>query len=123
MSHGAHDGSQIDAVPVRTPREIRDLVNPETDVVGIDEVHFLDPDVVDLVQWLADRRVRVIVAGQRPPPATSASSTASPPRPKRPSCRSAARRPTRPAAGAATRCPGPGGTRPSSTSRARRRRG
>jgi thymidine kinase len=59
----SHDGSEIDAVPVRTAREIRDLVNPETDVVGIDEVQFLDDDVVELVQWLAGRRVRVIVAG------------------------------------------------------------
>lgn len=59
----SHDGPGIDAIPVRTAREIRDLVNPETDLVGIDEVQFLDDDVVDLVQWLADRRVRVIVAG------------------------------------------------------------
>jgi len=59
----SHDGSEIDAVPVRSAREIRDLVNPETEVVGIDEVQFLDADVVELVQWLADRRVRVIVAG------------------------------------------------------------
>lgn len=59
----SHDGSQIDARPVATSREIRDLVNPETDVVGIDEVQFLDDGVVRLAQWLADRRVRVIVAG------------------------------------------------------------
>lgn len=59
----SHDGSEIEARPVRTSREIRDLVNPETDVVGIDEVQFLDAGVVRLVEWLADRRVRVIVAG------------------------------------------------------------
>lgn len=59
----SHDGSQIDARPVATSREIRDLVNPETDVVGIDEVQFLDDGVVRLAQWLADRRVRVIAAG------------------------------------------------------------
>lgn len=59
----SHDGSEIDAVPVGRSREIRNLVNPETDVVGIDEVQFLDDGIVDVVQWLADRRVRVIVAG------------------------------------------------------------
>ena len=59
----SHDGSEVDAYPVRSAREIRELVNPETDVVGIDEVQFLDAEVVRLVQWLADRRVRVIVAG------------------------------------------------------------
>jgi thymidine kinase len=59
----SHDGSEVDAYPVRSAREIRELVNPETDVVGIDEVQFLDAEVVQLVQWLANRRVRVIVAG------------------------------------------------------------
>lgn len=59
----SHDGSEVDALPVASAKQIRDAVNPETDVVGIDEVQFLGPDVVTLVQWLADRRVRVIVAG------------------------------------------------------------
>lgn len=59
----SHDGSEIDAHPVRGSREIRGMVNPETDVVGIDEVQFLDDGIVDVVRWLADRRVRVIVAG------------------------------------------------------------
>lgn len=59
----SHDGSRIEAVPIRAAREIRDRVNPETDVVGIDEAQFLDHEIVSVVQWLADRRVRVILAG------------------------------------------------------------
>ncbi|MDA1102113.1 MAG: thymidine kinase [Gemmatimonadetes bacterium] len=59
----SHDGSEVDAEPVSSASQIRDLVNPETDVVGIDEVQFLDDRIVSVVQWLADRRVRVIVAG------------------------------------------------------------
>lgn len=59
----SHDGTEVDAEPIRSARVIRDLVRPETDVVGIDEVQFLDQDVVSVVQWLADSRVRVIVAG------------------------------------------------------------
>jgi thymidine kinase len=59
----SHDGSEVAAHPVQSAREIRDLVNPETDVVGIDEVQFLDPEIVGVVEWLANRRVRVIVAG------------------------------------------------------------
>ena len=59
----SHDGSEAAAHPVQSASEIRDLVNPETDVVGIDEVQFLDADIVSVVEWLADRRVRVIVAG------------------------------------------------------------
>ena len=59
----SHDGTRIEAHPIRSAREIRELVNPETDVVGIDEAQFLDEEIVSVVQWLADRRVRVIVAG------------------------------------------------------------
>jgi thymidine kinase len=59
----SHNGSAIEAVPVVSAREIRTRVNPETDVVGIDEVQFLDSEVVSVVRWLARRRVRVIVAG------------------------------------------------------------
>lgn len=59
----SHDGSEIDATAVSRAREIRALVNPETEVVAIDEVQFLDSSIVDVVQWLADRKVRVIVAG------------------------------------------------------------
>lgn len=59
----SHDGSHIEAVPIRAARLIRELVLPETDVVGIDEVQFLDSEIVPVVRWLAERRVRVIVAG------------------------------------------------------------
>lgn len=59
----SHDGSEISAEPIHAGRNLRELVNPETDVVGIDEVQFLDADIVPVVQWLADRHVRVILAG------------------------------------------------------------
>ena len=59
----SHDGSNIQAIPVRSSRELKDLVSPETDVVGIDEVQFLDSEIVSVVRWLAERNVRVIVAG------------------------------------------------------------
>lgn len=59
----SHDGAEMEATPIHTARELRDLVNPETDIVAIDEVQFLDHDIVNVSQWLADRRVRVILAG------------------------------------------------------------
>jgi thymidine kinase len=59
----SHDGAGISATAVSSGRELRDLVHPETEVVGIDEVQFLDHGVVSVCQWLADRRVRVIAAG------------------------------------------------------------
>jgi thymidine kinase len=60
----SHDRTRIfEASPIQNASEIRSLVSPETDVVGIDEAQFLDEEIVSVVQWLADRRVRVIVAG------------------------------------------------------------
>ena len=43
--------------------EIRDRLEPGTTVVGIDEAQFLDPGVVEVVMELAERGLRVLVAG------------------------------------------------------------
>ena len=59
----SHNGTAIDAVPVSTARELREKVEADTEVVGIDEVQFLDDEIVRVVRGLAERDVRVIVAG------------------------------------------------------------
>lgn len=59
----SHDGSGVDAVPVRRSLEVAELVHPDTQVIAIDEVQFLDEGIVDVVTALADRGARVIVAG------------------------------------------------------------
>jgi thymidine kinase len=59
----SHDGSGVDAVPIRSSHELAAKLHPHTQVVGIDEVQFLDDGVVDLLGLLADRGVRVIAAG------------------------------------------------------------
>jgi thymidine kinase len=59
----SHDGRSVDAVPVDTPEQIARLIEPDTQVVAIDEAQFLDPSIVDLVTSLANRGMRVIVAG------------------------------------------------------------
>ena len=38
-------------------------IKPDTDVVAIDEVQFFDRDIVDVCEYLADRGLRVMVAG------------------------------------------------------------
>lgn len=62
-SVSSHDGRTVEAVPIDTPEQIAQLLEPDTQVVGIDEAQFLDASVVDLVTVLANRGVRVIVAG------------------------------------------------------------
>ncbi len=59
----SHDGIRAQAVPVVNAAEIASLILPDTEVVAIDEVQFLDPSVVKLCEVLASEGKRVIVAG------------------------------------------------------------
>ena len=59
----SHDGRSVEAIPVDTPEQIARLIVPETQVVAIDEAQFLEQRVVELVTTLANRGLRVIVAG------------------------------------------------------------
>lgn len=62
----SHNGVKIEAHPIDSVTEIADHLCPGLQVVAIDELHFLDdePDtIVRTVQNLADRGLRVIVAG------------------------------------------------------------
>lgn len=59
----SHDGSALDAEPVANALEIARKLRPDTQVVAIDEAQFLDDGIVNVCNWLADRGIRVIVAG------------------------------------------------------------
>jgi thymidine kinase len=59
----SHDGHQFDAIPVSRSLQIAERVDATSQVVAIDEAQFLDNGVVEVANALADRGVRVIVAG------------------------------------------------------------
>ena len=59
----SHDGRTVEAVPIDTPDQIAQLVLPDTQVVAIDEAQFLSDAIVPLVTALANRGMRVILAG------------------------------------------------------------
>jgi thymidine kinase len=59
----SHDGRTVNAEPVDTTEQIARLLLPDTQVVAIDEAQFLDAGIVDLVTSIANRGLRVIVAG------------------------------------------------------------
>lgn len=62
----SHNGVRIEAHTIESVHEIPDLLNPDVQVVAIDELHFLDngpEEIVNLCQQLADKGHRVIVAG------------------------------------------------------------
>jgi len=58
-----HDGTSFTALAVSDARAIEAAVCPETQLVAVEEVQFLDNAVVALCQRLADRGIEVIVAG------------------------------------------------------------
>ncbi len=58
----SHEGNAIPSTPVDSSASIL-LMGSETDVVGIDEAQFFDSGIVDVCNQLANRGVRVIVAG------------------------------------------------------------
>lgn len=59
----SHSAMTLDAEVVSTAEEILQRVRPDTHVVGIDEAQFFSLALVTVVQQLADRGLRVIVAG------------------------------------------------------------
>ena len=62
-SVASHSGVTRDAVPVGDSMELEASIDPDTTVVAIDEAQFFDLAIVDVCMRLADRGVRVIVAG------------------------------------------------------------
>ncbi len=59
----SHAGADFDALPVARAAEILDHLHPETTVVGVDEAQFFDESIIDICEALAERGIRVIVAG------------------------------------------------------------
>src|SRR2546426_1531282 len=63
FSVSSHDGVTVEAEPVDSAEEISRRLRDSTEVVAIDEAQFLDDGIIDLSNRLADRGVRVILAG------------------------------------------------------------
>lgn len=58
----SHDANSIQSTPVESAEQILLLAN-DVSVVGIDEAQFFDDQLVSVCNQLADRGIRVIVAG------------------------------------------------------------
>jgi thymidine kinase len=59
----SHAGSVFDATPIQKSSQIIEQLKNETTVVGIDEAQFFDTQIVEIVDLLAERGMRVVVAG------------------------------------------------------------
>jgi thymidine kinase len=59
----SHSEMRHESLSVKTAADIRERVETSTQVVGIDEAQFFDHELVAVASELADRGVRVIIAG------------------------------------------------------------
>ena len=59
----SHNGNEIEAINISIAREIFNQELDDVDVIGIDEVQFFDNGIVNIVETLAEKGHRVIVAG------------------------------------------------------------
>lgn len=59
----SHAGGEFEAIPIQHVSEILTRLQPDTTVVAIDEAQFFDDEIVSITSQLADRGLRVIVAG------------------------------------------------------------
>ena len=59
----SHDGIRAAALPVADTSQIVDLLEPDAEVIAIDEVQFFDQKIIELCEALAAQGKRVIAAG------------------------------------------------------------
>ncbi|MEW6057701.1 MAG: thymidine kinase [Bdellovibrionota bacterium] len=59
----SHDASKIQSAPIDRSWQILEMLEDNTRVVGIDEVQFFDENIVEVCQKLANRGIRVVIAG------------------------------------------------------------
>ncbi len=59
----SHAGNEFAAIPIQNAAGVRDYLDDATTVVAIDEAQFFGDDLIPIVEELADRGLRVIIAG------------------------------------------------------------
>lgn len=59
----SHNGSKIEAINIGKPKELLLKLDPDTEVIAIDEAQFYSDDIISICQKLADQGKRVIIAG------------------------------------------------------------
>lgn len=59
----SHNGNKIKAINIPDAESIYKYIEDDIDVIGIDEVQFFDNKIIDVVTDLANRGMRVVVAG------------------------------------------------------------
>ncbi len=59
----SHKGNKIRCYSISRSKDILKFIENDTDVVAIDEVQFFDENIIPICEMLADKQIRVMVAG------------------------------------------------------------
>lgn len=59
----SHSGANWESLPAQNAEQILERLDPQTTVVAIDEAQFFDWKIAEVVNTLANRGIRVIIAG------------------------------------------------------------
>ncbi len=59
----SHAGTHVPCIVIEKAKEILEHIDENTEVVAVDEVQFFDKDIVEICEYLADKGIRVMVAG------------------------------------------------------------
>lgn len=59
----SHAGAHIPCITIANAKDILKHLEGDEEVVAIDEVQFFDEDIIDVCEYLADKGLRVMVAG------------------------------------------------------------
>ncbi|MFQ6792700.1 MAG: thymidine kinase [Thomasclavelia sp.] len=59
----SYSGAHVPCLVVEKAQDILKKVDADVEVVAIDEVQFFDDDIIEVCEYLADKGIRVMVAG------------------------------------------------------------
>lgn len=59
----SHSGGEHQAIALKDSIQLLEELNPQTQIVAIDEIQFFDEQIVDVVRFLLEQDIKVIFAG------------------------------------------------------------
>ncbi|MBC7475462.1 MAG: thymidine kinase [Candidatus Sericytochromatia bacterium] len=59
----SHSGIKVQALSIKQDAKILDYIDPDTNVVAIDEIQFFSQDIIQDIEKIAGMGIRVILAG------------------------------------------------------------
>lgn len=59
----SHNKNTFDSIPVKNSKDILKYINKNTQVVGVEEIQFFDNNIINIIEELKDKGIKIICAG------------------------------------------------------------